>query len=149
MSWRLGGETLPVLAGFVALAIWAYLVFGRGAFWRVSRLRAPAAAAPHPPGRVAVVIAARNEADVIGRSIASLLNQSCRASLHIFLVDDSSTDGSGQIARQAACRAGNEASLTVMEAGPVPPRSSSSSFIRRDGLRNRPGPPPEPPAAAS
>jgi cellulose synthase/poly-beta-1,6-N-acetylglucosamine synthase-like glycosyltransferase len=131
------------------LAIWAYLVFGRGAFWRVSRLRAPAAAAPHPPGRVAVVIAARNEADVIGRSIASLLNQSCRASLHIFLVDDSSTDGSGQIARQAACRAGNEASLTVMEAGPVPPRSSSSSFIRRDGLRNRPGPPPEPPAAAS
>ena len=110
MSWRLGGETLPVLAGIVALAAWAYLLLARGAFWRVSRLRAPAAAAPPPPGRVAAVIAARNEADVIGRGIASLLSQSCGESFHIFLVDDSSNDGTEAIrGPERHTRSGREA----------------------------------------
>ncbi|HKU19823.1 MAG TPA: glycosyltransferase, partial [Terriglobales bacterium] len=107
------------IAGAVAALIWAYLLLGRGGFWRIGKMIAPVAA-PEPGCRVAVIIPARNEAAVIVRSIASLL-ESAGESLHIFLVDDSSSDGTAQIARQAAASMGKLASLTVLQGQPLPP----------------------------
>jgi hopene-associated glycosyltransferase HpnB len=86
----------------LVLMIWVYLVFLHARFWRPLEL-------PHVSGevrdRVAVIIPARNEADVIGECITELVMQDFAGELRIFLVDDSSTDGTAQRAREAAVRA--------------------------------------------
>jgi hopene-associated glycosyltransferase HpnB len=51
---------------------------------------------------IAVVIPARNEADVIGTSIQSLLQQDYPGPLRLILVDDQSEDSTAAIAQQAA-----------------------------------------------
>ena len=49
-----------------------------------------------------MVIPARDEAAVIGETVQSLLGQTCAESIHIFVVDDHSSDGTAEAAREAA-----------------------------------------------
>jgi hopene-associated glycosyltransferase HpnB len=91
------------LLALIPVAIWLYLLAGRGMFWVMAE-RDDADAPPEPaqwPSVVAVV-PARNEADVIARSIGSLLAQDYRGSFRIVLVDDQSEDGTTQAARELA-----------------------------------------------
>jgi hopene-associated glycosyltransferase HpnB len=106
-----------VIAG-IALAAWVYLILGRGFFW-LARERDDAAAPPEPatwPDVVAVV-PARNEADVIERSIGSLLAQDYPGDLRVVLVDDASDDGT---AARAAGLAGSAGRLSVVTGRPLP-----------------------------
>jgi hopene-associated glycosyltransferase HpnB len=87
------------------------LLFGRGFYWRARERddrEAPPAPAHWPS--VTAVVPARNEADVIARSIDSLLAQDYPGALRIILVDDESEDGTADIAR--ALDSGGK--LTVM-----------------------------------
>ena len=92
-----------LLTGVAALtlAIWVYMLIGRGMFWlareRDDRRESPAPAV-WPP--ICAVVPARNEADVIARSIGSLLAQDYPGPFRIILVDDDSDDGTGGIARK-------------------------------------------------
>ena len=52
------------------------------------------------------VIPARNEADVIARTLAAVLSQQYPGRLDVTVVDDRSDDGTGEIARDAIARAG-------------------------------------------
>lgn len=85
-----------------ALLAWIYLLLAHGGFWHVAAPLPERVAQATSPVRVAVVIPARNEADVIGAAIASLLKQDFPGALHIFVVDDASTDGTADAARRAA-----------------------------------------------
>ena len=113
-----------IAGGVLSVFIWAYLVLGRGGFWRIY----PAAPALPPqerstgssPVRIAVIIPARNEADVVGRAIRSLLQQTGGNNLHIFLVDDASQDGTAQAARSAAIAEAKDSDLTVVSGRPLP-----------------------------
>jgi hopene-associated glycosyltransferase HpnB len=125
---------LTTIAGLVSLLIWAYLLLARGAFWQVRRWTAPESVSNKIQGLVAVIIPARNEAAVVGESILSLLNQSCRESLHIFLVNDGSTDSTVQIAHQTAALAGKAAALTVIEGQPLPPGWSGKVWAMHQGV---------------
>ena len=59
----------------IPVLIWIYLLFGRGGFWHVSGpVKTPADLLRAKAVRVVAVIPARNEADVIGEAVASLLN---------------------------------------------------------------------------
>src|SRR5690349_16310625 len=89
--------------GAASVASWAYLIALRGGFWRI---RAEPASGSPPPRRVAAVIPARDEAEVIGRAVSSLLRQHYPGALDIIVVDDHSTDGTAEIARTAASNAG-------------------------------------------
>ena len=86
----------------LALAIWLYLLLGRGGFWlsaeRDDGPLAPVAAWP----QLTVVIPARDEAEGIGACIGSLLQQDYPGEWRIILVDDGSSDGTASIARQTA-----------------------------------------------
>ena len=75
------------------LAVWLYLLLGRNWFWQMNErdTRGEAPAPLHWPSVVAVV-PARNEADVIQDSIASLMAQDYRGELRVILVDDQSRD---------------------------------------------------------
>ncbi|MEI9994891.1 MAG: glycosyltransferase [Rhizomicrobium sp.] len=89
------------LVALLPVAIWLYLLAGRGMFWAMQE-RDDADTPPEPvqwPSVVAVV-PARNEADVIARSIGSLLAQDYPGPFRIVLVDDQSGDGTGEIARK-------------------------------------------------
>jgi cellulose synthase/poly-beta-1,6-N-acetylglucosamine synthase-like glycosyltransferase len=100
----------------VALVAWLYLVFAHGWFWRTGTQLRPARHGRLPD--VAIVVPARDEADVIGRSIASLLAQDYPGRLRVVLVDDGSSDGTAAI---AAALAGADQRLTVI-AGAARPR---------------------------
>ena len=95
-----------MIGGFVgalALAIWANLLLLRGDFWR-ARERDDRNQAPEPANwpSVVAVVPARNEADVIERSVGSLLAQDYPGNFRVILVDDNSADGTGETARTLA-----------------------------------------------
>src|SRR5919108_216309 len=88
---------LPEMVSSIALAIWLYLLLGRGAFWRCTERDDWEPGMPSPWPRVAAVVPARNEADSIGECIASLLLQDYRGAWTVILVDDDSSDGTTDI----------------------------------------------------
>src|SRR5437867_860791 len=113
MSWLTG-------LGLMAVAIWLYLLVGRGGFW-LARERddrnTPASPARWPS--VTAVVPARNEADVIAQSIDSLLRQDYPGAFRVVLVDDGSSDGTA--ARAVAAAGGDGArQLDVVRGSPVP-----------------------------
>jgi hopene-associated glycosyltransferase HpnB len=108
------------ITAFIALAIWSYLAIGRGRFWRLTERdnRDPPFPAAWP--RVAIVIPARDEAEVIGKCLSSLLRQDYPGSCSVVLVDDNSTDGTADIARRVAaeCDPGNR--LMIISGAALP-----------------------------
>ena len=104
--------------GALSTCTWVYLLAARGRFWRItSATTDPKLACPSPPN-VAVVVPARNEADVVGRSIQSLLEQDYVGRLHIFVVDDHSSDETVSVVHKAAAHKDDR--LTVISARPLP-----------------------------
>jgi len=133
-----GKAQYPMLAQILAslaLAIWLYLLLGRGGFW-LSSERDDGEPAPVEAGskkdwpKLAVVIPARDEAEGIGACIGSLLQQDYAGELTIVLVDDGSSDGTAAIARQTAAALAapslslpgsrREGALDVVAGAPLP-----------------------------
>jgi hopene-associated glycosyltransferase HpnB len=123
-----------IAAGVFSLLIWAYLVLARGGFWRIYPAHSPTNGTQVNPARIAVIIPARNEADVVGRAIRSLLQQTDDQKIHIFLVDDASTDGTTQAALAAAIAAGQVQNLTVVPGSPLPPGWSGKLWAMQQGI---------------
>jgi hopene-associated glycosyltransferase HpnB len=91
--------------GAGSLAAWIYLVFFNGRFWQGDQrlcAQAPANDALAKWPAVVAVVPARNEADVVERTLKSLLAQDYPGELQIVLVDDRSEDGTGDVARRLA-----------------------------------------------
>ena len=86
---------MTLAVGAAALIAWIYLLLGRGMFWlaRDRDDRGPGATEPAVWPSVAAIVPARNEADVIARSIGSLVAQDYPGDFRIVLMDDGSTDG--------------------------------------------------------
>ena len=114
--------TLLLLLALLSLLIWVYLLTLRGGFWR-SAERLPATGGSEEreswPG-VTAVVPARNEADVIGESLTSLLMQDYPGPLSVILVDDHSDDGTGRIAREAAENSASDAGFALLSAAALP-----------------------------
>jgi glycosyltransferase involved in cell wall biosynthesis len=110
--------TVELLLAGLVLAIWLYLVVAHGGFWRAAvRDDADVPAPPaHWPGVVAVV-PARNEAEIVARSVGSLLAQDYSGPFAVVLVDDDSTDGTAAEARAVA--AAGSRRLTVLQGAPM------------------------------
>jgi hopene-associated glycosyltransferase HpnB len=108
--------TLSLAIGGIAVAAWVYLLLGRGFFW-LMRERDDRDLPPGPAAwpAVAAVVPARNEADVIARSIGSLLAQDYAGDFHVVLVDDASDDGTADL----AAAAGAPDRLTILTGRPL------------------------------
>src|SRR5947208_14593769 len=122
------------VAGVIAMLIWVFLLLARGRFWQVGRLTIPVDPVTTTV-KIAVIIPARDEAQVIARSVNSLLNQTCSSSIHIFLVDDGSTDDTAQIAQRAGRQAGNSPALTIIEGWPPPAGWSGKLWALQQGIQ--------------
>jgi len=118
----------------LSLAIWLYLLFARGGFWR-ERPRPAPTTSPRRPSVVAV-IPARDEAATIGETVASLLGQRYAGSLRLIVVDDHSRDGTAAAARAAARALAAEDRLTIVGAAPLPAGWTGKLWAVAEGLRH-------------
>ena len=122
------------LSGF-GLASWFYLLLARGGFWRADvRDEDGVPPAPTKWPSVIAVVPARNEADVIGKSLASLLNQDYAKSLKVILVDDQSDDGTADAARAAAEEASSGDRLTILRGKPLPQGWTGKLWAMKQGV---------------
>jgi len=103
----------------LVLLIWLCLFFRRAGFWQVNRFFLPSDLST-AERLVAVIIPARNEADVIGRAVTSLLKQSFASRIHILVVDDNSADRTAAVTHEAAEALGARTLLTVIRGSELP-----------------------------
>lgn len=108
------------LIALIALAAWLYLLIFNSGFWRLTEHDskfAPEDARVPEETHVIAIVPARDEAEVIETSLASLLRQDFPGRFEIVLVDDDSTDGTADVAR--ACAATEQAAdrLTILASG--------------------------------
>ena len=146
-------------AAAVPLAIWIYLLLGRGGFWRTARpLSTPLdsdgdrkftsertssdahgrASSDRHDRKIVVIIPARNEAAVIGEAVSSLLRQDFSGPIHVIVIDDGSTDGTTRAATDAlaACApaSGPPRSLTVLAGASLAPGWTGKLWAMSQGI---------------
>lgn len=109
----------------LSLLIWVYLFFAHGRFW-ASAPELPSAVPAQFPD-VDILVPARDEAEIIGPVIASLLAQDYAGKCRIILVDDDSADGTAEAA-------GTAAQLTVIRAQPKPVGWSGKLWALSQGI---------------
>lgn len=115
-----------------SLAAWLWLLLCQGFFWRTN-VRLPARREPDTWPSVCVVVPARDEAAVLPESLPSLLRQDYPGHAEVFLVDDGSTDGTGELAHDLARRHGG-LPLTVSSPGEPPPGWTGKLWAVRHGI---------------
>lgn len=116
----------------MSLAAWLWLLLFQGWFWRTD-VRLPVSRDPGVWPDVCVVVPARDEASVLPASLPSLLAQDYPGRAEIFLVDDGSTDGTGDLARELARRQDGLA-LTVVTPGEPPSGWTGKLWAVRHGV---------------
>ncbi|MFI5827847.1 glycosyltransferase [Streptomyces sp. NPDC051578] len=119
-------------AAYASLAAWLWLTLAQGMFWRTD-VRLPPRTAPARWPSVAIVVPARDEAEVLPRSLPSLLAQDYPGAAEVILVDDGSTDGTADLAR---CLAGELPGLplTIVSPGAPDPGWTGKLWALRHGI---------------
>jgi hopene-associated glycosyltransferase HpnB len=126
---------VTALLGGLAVLIWTYLLLARGGFWlareRDDRDEAPESGPRSGPWpSVTAVVPARDEADVIARSIGSLLAQDYPGPFRVILVDDNSSDGTGEVARNLE----DQGRLEVLSGAPLPAGWTGKLWAQSQGV---------------
>ncbi|KUN06044.1 glycosyl transferase family 2 [Streptomyces yokosukanensis] len=116
----------------VSLAAWCWLLLCQGFFWRTD-VRLPPHGDPDAWPSVGVVVPARDEAAVLPASLPSLLAQEYPGRAEVFLVDDGSTDGTGELALELSRRYGG-LPLTVGSPGEPPAGWTGKLWAVRHGI---------------
>jgi hopene-associated glycosyltransferase HpnB len=121
------------LLASIALLVWLYLVAGRGGFWRMAE-RDAGGPSPRVWPVVTAVIPARDEAEVVGEAVGSLLRQEYPGSLSVILVDDQSSDDTAEVAERAAAGAGAADRLTVLPGTALPAGWTGKLWAMKQGV---------------
>jgi hopene-associated glycosyltransferase HpnB len=80
------------------------------------------------------IVPARNEAELIAESVASLLRQDYRGAFHVVVVDDHSTDSTAAVAQRAAAACGAAERMTVLAAPPLEDRWTGKLWAMNGGV---------------
>jgi hopene-associated glycosyltransferase HpnB len=121
-----------------SLAAWIYLVFFNGRFWQGDQRLCAQALADDALAKwpaVVAVVPARNEADVVERTLSSLLTQDYPGELQIILVDDRSDDDTGDAARRLARDHPAGSKLQVVAAEEMPGGWVGKMWALHTGIR--------------
>ena len=106
---------LLVVAGLSA-AIWFYLFFFRGRFWRMNIRLGDGSDVERVSDwpSVVAIVPARNETEVLRETLPALLQTEYQGSFRVILIDDESTDGTGALAGSIGRSFGAADRLTVI-----------------------------------
>lgn len=115
-----------------SLTAWLWLLLGQGFFWRTD-VRLPPRRDPDDWPYVCVVVPARDEAAVLPESLPSLLAQDYPGRAEVLLVDDGSSDGTGDLAHDLSRRFGG-LPLTVSSPGEPPAGWTGKLWAVRHGM---------------
>lgn len=132
MGWILGVAVASLLAWIALVAFW-------GGFWlpRPKLLVSGDGGDPDPAEEwpsVVAVIPARNEEDMLGQTLPTVINQSYDGPLHVVLVDDRSEDGTTDAAHAAAEKSLYPDRLTVVEGQPLPDEWAGKVWAMHQGV---------------
>ena len=130
---------VQLIIAAIVLATWLYLIAARGGFWRAAERDddgAVPAALPSMPQwpPVTAVVPARDEAETVGDTVASLLRQDYRGPFNVILVDDQSRDATARVAREAAAAFGAGDRLNVIAGRPLPARWTGKLWAQNQGV---------------
>jgi hopene-associated glycosyltransferase HpnB len=132
--------TLSIACTAAAVA-WLYLVAGHGGYWRTSQRLPRVGGEPDAWPDVVAVVPARNEAEMLPVTLPALLGQEYPGELTVIVVDDGSSDGTGEVAARIA--AGSGRTFQVISGAPPPDgeRWAGKVWAMAQGLRAAgPGP---------
>jgi hopene-associated glycosyltransferase HpnB len=127
----MSGEAVVGVIACLPLAVWAYLLVGRGGFW-LARERDDRSEPADPPAWPAVtaVVPARDEVGVIAGSVGSLLAQDYPGPFRVVLVDDGSSDGTSGATRGLP----NSGALTLIQGAPLPTGWTGKVWAMKQGV---------------
>jgi hopene-associated glycosyltransferase HpnB len=124
----------------IVLAIWLYLIAARGGFWRAAERDGGAlgGGSPAPAQWLAVtaVVPARDEAETIGETVASLLRQDYGGRFGVTVVDDQSRDATAGVAREAAARLDAGERLNVIAGRPLLSGWTGKLWAQNQGIES-------------
>jgi len=120
----------------LSLVIWLFLLLFWGGFWRANQRIEDSdfTLAKYPT--VWAIVPARNEADVLPDCLSSLLNQNYPGELQIVLVDDNSSDLTGEIAIQLGEKLNKSERLTVISSQPLPTGWKGKLWAMEQGIQH-------------
>ncbi|MDH6143880.1 hopene-associated glycosyltransferase HpnB [Kitasatospora sp. GP30] len=121
-----------IIVSLLSAACWCWLTVGQGFFWRTDQRLPPHRIDPDRWPDVAVVVPARDEAEVLPRSLPGLLAQKYPGRARVILVDDHSSDGTAETARRLAEAGGLP--LTVTTPPPLPSGWTGKLWAVRHGV---------------
>jgi hopene-associated glycosyltransferase HpnB len=127
---------IALAASLLADVAWVYLLVGHGGFWRTGQRLPPPGPAPAPWPAVVAVVPARDEAAMLPRTLPTLLAQDYAGPFSVVLVDDESSDGTGEVA--AALSKQQEAQpgrLRVVAGRPSPSGWAGKVWAMAQGLQ--------------
>jgi hopene-associated glycosyltransferase HpnB len=127
MMWILGALAT------VSLVVWIYLLLFRGWFWAADQELDPDQAEPVEWPGVVALVPARNEADVIGETLDTLLDQDYPGPFQIVLIDDHSDDGTARTARAVAKQSGRAERFHLARGEPLPAGWSGKVWAQAQG----------------
>lgn len=124
---------IELVITFLPVLIWIGLLIFRGAFWQVSEVLEDMGKGNSFP-TVCAVIPARNEADLIGKTLKSMLCQDYLGTFNIVLVDDNSSDGTAEVALKTADNLNKTQNLYIINALPLAPLWSGKLWAVEQGI---------------
>ena len=127
---------LADIIGIISVGIWAYLLVARGGFWRLRKDEILPEFSQFPS--IAIIVPARNEADVIWKSVGSLLSQNYAGTFHVVVANDHSTDATAEIVAKAAAELGCGDRLTIVNARPLPSGWMGKPWAVSEGIQSAP-----------
>jgi hopene-associated glycosyltransferase HpnB len=123
------------IACTAAAVAWVYLLAAHGGYWRTSQRLPRVSGEPDAWPDVVAVVPARNEAEMLPVTLPALLGQDYPGVLAVIVVDDGSSDGTGEVAARIAAKAGRP--LRVISGTPPPDgeRWAGKVWAMAQGLR--------------
>ena len=103
----------------LSLAIWLFLLLFWGDFWRADRRIEPNNLELETYPTVRAIVPARDEAEVISTSLASLLDRDYAGKFAVVLVDDNSSDRTLEVAKATAAELNESESLEIISGKPL------------------------------